>query len=171
MFVKAARLDGATIDELMPYLAYIEDYRAGAFELGAPNEHVLEVTGRPAEDFETIARRYAALPASQPSLANRMRTLATFMAIPFSPGYDLKEYARVLNEPRALRATPAVESDVWRREHGLPQRADSPVGRASPPMPTPSLERRLSGRAHALNTSLPATAFGANGVLAGTKRS
>jgi NAD(P)H dehydrogenase (quinone) len=123
MFVKAARLDGATKDELMPYRAYIEDYRAGAFELGAPNEHVREVTGRPAEDFETITRRYAALPASQPTLANRVRTLATVMAIPFSPGYDLKGYARALKEPRALRATPAVVSDIWRRERGLPQRA------------------------------------------------
>jgi hypothetical protein len=33
-------------------------------------------------------------------------------------------------------------SDIWRREHGLPQRADSPVGRASLPMPTPSVARR-----------------------------
>jgi len=142
MFVKAARLDGASIDELMPYRAYIEDYRSGAFELGAPNKDVLEVTGRPAEDFESITRRYSALPAALPTLANRLRTAATFMAIPFSPGYDLQGHARALKEPKPLQAEPAVQSGIWRREHGLPQRADSPVGRASPLMPTPSLERR-----------------------------
>ncbi|MFO1313930.1 MAG: NmrA family NAD(P)-binding protein [Burkholderiales bacterium] len=127
MFIKAARLDGATIDELMPYRAYIEDYRAGAFELGAPNDDVLEVTGRAAEDFETIARRYAALPAALPTLANRMRTMATFMAIPFRRGYDLEGYARALKEPQALNAEPAVHSSSWRRERGLPQRDGSPV--------------------------------------------
>jgi NAD(P)H dehydrogenase (quinone) len=142
MFVKAARLDGASIDELMPYRAYIEDYRSGAFELGAPNKDVLEVTGRPAEDFESITRRYSALPAALPTLANRLRTAATFMAIPFSPGYDLKGHARALKEPKPLQAEPAVQSGIWRREHGLPQRAAARVGLASLPMPAPSLERR-----------------------------
>lgn len=135
MFLKAARLDGATIDDMLPMREYIEDYRAGAFELGAPTEDVLQVTGVPAEDFETITRRYAALPSSQPTLANRLRALATFMAIPFSPGYDLKGYSRALKEPRALRPTSVVESAIWRREHGLPQREVHPTGPASPLMP------------------------------------
>jgi uncharacterized protein YbjT (DUF2867 family) len=127
MFERAARLDGATIDELLPYRAYIEDYRAGAFELGAPTDDVLEVTGRPAEDFETITRRYAALPASLPTLARRLRTLATFLAIPFTPGYGLKGYARTLKEPRALHPTLAVHSDTWRRERRLPPPTSSPA--------------------------------------------
>jgi hypothetical protein len=90
---------------------------------------VFEVTGRPAVPFETMTRRYAALPTSQPTVANRLRVATQFIAIPISPGYDLKGYARALKAPRPLRATPAAESDIWRREHGLPQRtADS--GRA-----------------------------------------
>ena len=140
MFIKAARLDGATIDDVMPYWAFIEDYRAGAFELGAPNQDVLEVTGRPAEDFETITRRYAALPAAQPTLANRLRMMATFMAIPFSPGYDLKGYARALKEPQPRRAEPAVQSETWRREHGLPARAAVAAGATALPLSTASLK-------------------------------
>ena len=38
---------------------YVEDHKQGAFALGAPRNDVLEVTGHPAEDFETTARRYA----------------------------------------------------------------------------------------------------------------
>ena len=119
MFAKAARQDGATIDELVNLRHYIQDYRSGAFELGAPTQDVLEVTGRPAEDFETITRRYAAAPACLPTMANRLRQLAAFMATPLRPGYDLQSYARTLNAPRPLRAEYAVQSDTWLREHGL----------------------------------------------------
>jgi len=64
---------------------YIDDHSRGAFELGAPTTDVLEVTGRPREDFETIARRYAALPNNQRTFGNRLRRLAEFMMTPLSP--------------------------------------------------------------------------------------
>ena len=54
---------------------HAEAYQRGAFELGAPTTDVLEVTGRPAEDFETIARRDAALPRNRRTLGNRVREL------------------------------------------------------------------------------------------------
>jgi NAD(P)H dehydrogenase (quinone) len=126
MFVKAARLDGASIDELAPYADYIEEHRRGTFELGAPNDHVLLVTGRPAEDFESITRRYAAAPAAQPTLANRLRQFALFMAVPLAPGYDLNGYAKVMRVPQPLDPAYAVDADVWRRERGLFARAKSP---------------------------------------------
>jgi hypothetical protein len=34
---------------------YAEDQRRGAFEIGAPTDHVLTVGGREPEDFVTIA--------------------------------------------------------------------------------------------------------------------
>lgn len=119
MFVKAARLDGASIDELAPYTDYIEEHQRGTFELGAPNDHVLQVTGKPAEDFESIARRYAAAPAAQPTLARRLRQFALFMTVPMAPGHDLKGYERLMRMPRPLQPAYAPESDVWRREHGV----------------------------------------------------
>jgi hypothetical protein len=66
--------------------------------LGAPTNDVLEVTGRPAEDFETIARRYAGLPRYRRTLGNRLRELAMLLVAPFSPGFNLKRYDPV---PRA----------------------------------------------------------------------
>jgi NAD(P)-dependent dehydrogenase (short-subunit alcohol dehydrogenase family) len=57
------------VDDRMRYY-YVEDHKNGAFESGAPTTDVLDVTGRPPEDFETIARRYAAQPRNQPTLSN-----------------------------------------------------------------------------------------------------
>ncbi|MCP5084008.1 MAG: NmrA family NAD(P)-binding protein [Alphaproteobacteria bacterium] len=39
---------------------YVEEYRRGTFAVNAPTDAVEQVAGRPAEDFETIARRVVA---------------------------------------------------------------------------------------------------------------
>lgn len=41
-------------------LHYFADYQRDAFAIGAPTDVVAEIGGRPAEDLETIARRYLA---------------------------------------------------------------------------------------------------------------
>lgn len=120
LFAKAARHDGAGIDELLNLRHYIRDHSSGAFEVGALNQDVLEVTGRPAEDFETIARRYAAAPQCQPTLGNRLRQVKDFLLLPLRPGYDLNGYARSLNLPQPQRPLYAMQSGTWLREHGLP---------------------------------------------------
>jgi NAD(P)H dehydrogenase (quinone) len=77
---------------------YIDDHKRGAFEFGAPTSDVLDVTGRPAEDFDTIARRYAALPGNRCTLGNRLRH-AQFMLTPLSPAFDLDRCDRELRWP------------------------------------------------------------------------
>jgi uncharacterized protein YbjT (DUF2867 family) len=117
LFMKAARWAGLPIDVLGGVRYYIEDHRRGAFEVGAPTTDVLDVTGRPAEDFETIARRYAALPHNRRALSNRLRELARFMVAPFSPGFNLERYDRELRRPLPTHPQFASESPIWRREH------------------------------------------------------
>jgi NAD(P)H dehydrogenase (quinone) len=119
LFMKAARLDGHPIDVFSGVRYYIEDHRRGAFEFGAPTNDVLEVTGRPAEDFETIARRYAALSHNGRTLGNRLRELALLMAAPFSPGFNLKRYDRELRGPFPSEPQFAPDSPVWIRENAL----------------------------------------------------
>jgi uncharacterized protein YbjT (DUF2867 family) len=118
MFMKAARLAGYPIDELTGVRYYIEDHRRGAFEWGAPTNDVLEVTGRPAEDFETIARRYAAPWDNRRTLGNRLRELGEFLRIPLSPGFNLRRYERELRGPFPSEPQFATDSAVWVREHG-----------------------------------------------------
>jgi NAD(P)H dehydrogenase (quinone) len=137
MFLKAARIDGASIEEVEGYGHYAKDHAEGAFELGAPTSAVLDVTGRPPEDFATITRRYAAAAALKPTTGNRLRQLATFLWVPFNPGYNLKHYERTLRQLPPTRSAGAVGSEVWRREHLLPlqRSADTgPVSRLSDPV-------------------------------------
>jgi NAD(P)H dehydrogenase (quinone) len=77
------------------------------------------VTGRSAEDFETIARRYAAQPRNQRSLGNWLREFAKFLIAPLSPGFNLDRSDRELRRPFPSEPQFAPESEVWRREHGI----------------------------------------------------
>ncbi len=72
---------------------------AGCLRARRSTTDVLEVTSRPAEDFETIARRYAALPRNQRTAANRFRQLGEFMIAPLRRGFDFQAYDRELRRP------------------------------------------------------------------------
>jgi len=135
LFMKTARMGGLPIDLISGIRYYIDDHKRGAFELGAPTTDVLDVTGRAAEDFETIARRYAALPGNQRTLRNWLREFARFMIIPLSPGSKLDQYDRELRRPFPLHQEFAVESKVWRREHAIANAAQATQpGRDKPPI-------------------------------------
>lgn len=119
LFMKGARMAGFPIDLFSGIRYYIKDYERGAFELGAPTTDVLDVTGQPPEDFETIARRYAKLPRNQRSLGNWLREFVQFMITPLSPGFNLDRYDRELRRPFPSEPQFAPDSTVWRREHAI----------------------------------------------------
>jgi len=119
LFMKAARMAGMSIDLMSNVRYYIDDHKRGAFELGAPTTDVLDVACRPAEDFETIARRYAALPQNRRTFGNWVRELAQFMTAPLTPGFNFDRYDRELRRPFPFEPQSAPESKVWRREHGI----------------------------------------------------
>src|SRR3984893_9602450 len=121
LFMKTARMGGLPIDLISGIRYYIDDHKRGAFELGAPTTDVLDVTGRPAEDFETIARRYAALPRNRRTLGNGLREFAQFVIAPLRPGFNLDRYDRELRRPFPSEPQFAPESKVWRREHAIAQ--------------------------------------------------
>lgn len=117
LFMKGARMSGYPIDLFSGIRYYISDHDRGAFELGAPTTDVLDVTGRPAEDFETIARRYAEPFRNQRAFGNWVRALAQFILTPLSPGFNLDRYDRELRRPFPQEPQFATDSKVWRREH------------------------------------------------------
>ena len=125
MFLKGARMVGMPIDILRGVRLYIEDHRRGAFEVGAPTPDVLDVTGRPAEDFETIARRYTALPHNRRTPGNWLRECTQFLITPFSPGFNFDRYDRELRRPFPFEPQFAPDSEVWRREHAISDAAKS----------------------------------------------
>jgi len=99
LFMKTARMAGMPIDLMSNVRYYIDDHKLGAFELGAPTSDVLDVTGSPAEDLETIARRYAAQPRSQRTFGNWVHEFAQFMTAPLIPGFNLDRYDREQRRP------------------------------------------------------------------------
>jgi NAD(P)H dehydrogenase (quinone) len=119
LFMKTARMAGYSIELFSGVRYYIDDHKRGAFELGAPTTDVLDVTGHPAEDFETIARRYAAQPGNQRTFGNWLRTFAQFMIAPLSPGFRFDRYDRELRRPFPLQPQFVTESKVWRCEHAI----------------------------------------------------
>lgn len=119
MFRKAARLGGASVHEVYNYREYLRDHRNGAFSLGGgTNDVVAQVTGQPAEDFETTARRYAAMPFARQTATNRLRALARFSVLPWVPGHNLDRYARQMRFPRPPRPSLASDDARWLEEHG-----------------------------------------------------
>ena len=122
LFMKSARMAGLPIDLLSAVRYYIEDHKRGAFEQGAPTTDVLDVTGQPAEDFGTIAHRYAALPHNRRTFGSWLREFGRFVMAPLSPGLDLDRYERELRRPFPSQPQFATESGIWRREHEDAQR-------------------------------------------------
>jgi hypothetical protein len=119
LFMKTARMGGMPIDLMSNVRYYIDDHKRGAFELAAPTTDVLDVTGRPPEDFETIARRYAALASNQRTLGNWLRQFAQFVMAPLSPGFNLGRYDFELRRPFPSEPQCAPDSKIWRHEHDI----------------------------------------------------
>ncbi len=140
LFMKAARMIGYPIDVLSGVRYYIDDHKRGAFELGAPTTDVLDVTGRPAEDFETIARRYAALPGNQRTFGNWLHACVQFTLTPLSPGFDFDRYDRELRRPVPSEPQFAPDSKVWQREHAIANTV-KPAVPGSDNVPIPATSR------------------------------
>jgi uncharacterized protein YbjT (DUF2867 family) len=96
----------------------VDDIARVAFAVGAPNVTVRELTGRDAEDFETIARRHAALPESR-RIGARLPSFARFIAVPILPGFNPATYDRVQEQPVPPTPHLALDDADWTASHGI----------------------------------------------------
>ncbi len=117
LFYKAAKALGREPVMLSGLRYWFEDNDRGAFAVGAPNDTVRELTGNEAEDFETIARRHAALPASRQSLAGRLGAFARLMAVRILPGFDPVAYDRAQEQPVPPAPRLALDDADWTASH------------------------------------------------------
>jgi uncharacterized protein YbjT (DUF2867 family) len=123
MFYKAAKAQGGEPILLSGLRHYFQDHDRGAFAVGAPNDTIGELTGKDAEDFETIARRHAARPALRQSFGTQLTALARFMAVPMLPGFNPAIYDRAQEQPMPPTPHLAVDDADWAAGH----RADRSV--------------------------------------------
>lgn len=122
LFLRAARLDGLPMPVLAMIRHYAADHAEGAFELGAPTDHVQAVTGRAPESFETVTQRHVA--QLRRGWGRSLRQLARFLAVPLVPPPPVKRFVRDLHLPQPASPKSAASSDVWRREHGVGSTGD-----------------------------------------------
>jgi uncharacterized protein YbjT (DUF2867 family) len=119
MFYKAAKAQGKQPILLSGLRHYFQDQDRGAFAVGAPNDTVRELTGKDAEDFETVARRHAALPESRQSLRARLTVWARFMMVPMLPGFNPESYERAQELPPPPTPYLALDDAGWVASHGV----------------------------------------------------
>jgi NAD(P)H dehydrogenase (quinone) len=137
VYLKGAYLDGHPVALLSCMEHYIEEHRRGAFAIGAPNDDVARVTGRPAESFETVARRLAAPAANRRSTSRTLHELAGFLALPFARVPNMQRYLRDLQIAAPAATQYAGESAVWRREHGISETETAAAAVRVPSLSTP----------------------------------
>ena len=118
MFYKAAKAQGKEPILLSGLRHYFQDHDRGAFAVGAPNDTIRELTGKDAEDFETIARRHAALRESRQSFGARLAAFARFMVVPILPGIDPVTYDRGQEQPVPPTPHLALDDADWKASHG-----------------------------------------------------
>lgn len=118
MFRKVTRMQKIDPYQIAVLIQYVEDNKQGTFSYkGGVTEVMQELTGGPAESFETTARRYAALPFAQQTLGNRLKAFLSFNVTPFYPAYDIEGYERKLELPVPRKLLYCMEDDRWKSAH------------------------------------------------------
>ncbi len=118
MLGKVAQQQGIDPYSISCLRHYMEDMKRGTFSFeGGVTQVVEQLTGTPAETFETTARRYAAMPFAQQTLANRIKAFVKFNLSPFYPGYNFDKYDRQLRLPRPVNPALSIDDSRWRQAH------------------------------------------------------
>ena len=120
MFIKAMTAQGFSTFLQSQLRYYAEEYRRNAFGIGGVTQVVKEVGGQKPEDFETIVRRYVSQSAVvKPSLANKLKAIASFGKILLTPTPDLDKYEKSLNHPVISQAAYATDFSPWMDSHSM----------------------------------------------------
>lgn len=119
MFQKAAIAQGYPIEQIAHVRYYADEVREGAYAIGAPTDTVEAITGSPAEDFETTARRYFANPELvYPGLTagSRLAAFAFLIRMVATRPRDLAAWERDRGYPLIDNPELAHENEAWRRQ-------------------------------------------------------
>ena len=97
---------------------YAIDYQKNAFGVNAPTDVVRRITGREAEDFETIARRYAATtPEARPSFAIRFKLMLSMIISLLRPAPKTAPYLALDELSERSHVVFSADSPEWRHTH------------------------------------------------------
>jgi len=118
LFRKVARQQQINPLEISGFRFYVEEMRRGTFEQDGGVTTVVEnLTGQPAESFETTAQRYATMPFARQTFGNRVKAFVNFNLTPFYPGADLDKWDRQKGIPIPPNPTLSIDDERWSEEH------------------------------------------------------
>ena len=92
---------------------YAEEMRKGAYAIGAPTDHVFEVTGQQPEDFDIIARRYATLPEARRTITNKVSALRLMMKMIATRVPNLDQWEEKRDHPLIANGMLAQDNPDW----------------------------------------------------------
>lgn len=117
LLAKSARSIGFNDYTVIQLKWYVDELKRGTFAIGAPTDVVQQLTGRPPEDMETIARRYLnTMPGTKrgPSGMARAMSVLAKSAVTHAPSH--KRYVRTFQDGAAIGALSA-DSEQWHVTH------------------------------------------------------
>ena len=103
---------------LAAYEQYAIDYQKNAFGVNAPTDVVRRITGREAEDFETIARRYVATTEGvRPSFATQFKLMLGMIISLLRPAPRTAPYLALGEFSERSHVAFSADSLEWRQSH------------------------------------------------------
>ena len=93
------------------------DYQKNAFGVGAPTDVVRRITGREAEDYETIARRYVAHTRGQTEPRQTSSMLLLTLIWMLRPAPRTAPYLALDEFSERKHAVFSADSPEWRQSH------------------------------------------------------
>ncbi len=121
------------------FAEYALDYQKGAFAVGGPNDVVRRLTGREAESYETIVRRYAqTMPDARRSLGGTLRLLGMSNAAMLRGRPDRTRQLHLSDFSDQKHASLSADSAEWHSSHDTQSNGVMKV-----PAHKPELERPL----------------------------
>ena len=103
---------------------YALDYQKNAFAVNAPTDVVRTITGKEPEDFETIARRYAAaMPNIKRSFGTGLKLMAMATGWMLRPQPKNAKHLAKGDFSNQKHISLSADSAEWRNSHELPPKA------------------------------------------------
>lgn len=110
--------DRLSLYALAAYSQYVIDYQKNVFAVNAPTDVVRRITGREAEDFETIARRYAATtPEVRPGVAIKFKLMLRMIIWLLRPAPKTASSLALDEFSARSHVVFSADSPEWRRSH------------------------------------------------------
>lgn len=118
MMLKMLRSYGFPQRDASQVIHYVKDGHNGGFSKNAPTTTVANIVGKPADDFETITRRYLKdNPMVKQSILNKLRTMGIMMKAMFTSKWDMAKFEKEQGFPIFETMMLSNDSEEWELAH------------------------------------------------------